>query len=223
VGVEALLRWHPPGAEIRAPGDFLPLVEQSRLIHPLFEWVFVTALRAARAWNVDGRVLPISVNLSARNLLDPALAETVTRLLGTERATSSWIKFEITESMLMLDVGRAGATLRRLRDMGFNLSIDDFGTGYSSMSYLQQLPVEELKIDRSFVSRAVVDAGSLAIVRATIELAHGLGLRVVAEGVEDNATWSALSELGCDLGQGYLFGHPVPGNVLDPERVMSLR
>ncbi len=223
VAVEALLRWHPPGAEVRAPGVFLPLVEQSRLIHPLFEWVFVTALRAARAWNVDGRVLPISVNLSARNLLDPGLAETLTRLLGAERATASWIRFEITESMLMLDVSRAHATLRRLREMGFDLSIDDFGTGYSSMSYLQQLPVEELKIDRSFVSRVVVDAGSLAIVRATIELGHGLGLRIVAEGVEDNATWIALRDLGCDFGQGYLFGHPVPAADLDRERVMSSR
>ena len=222
-GVEALLRWHPPGGEIRAPGTFLPHIEQTRLIHPLFEWVFVTALRAARLWNVDGRELPISVNLSARNLLDPALAETVTRLLGAEHASSSWIKFEITESMLMLDVTRAHATLRRLRDIGFGLSIDDFGTGYSSMAYLQQLPVEELKIDRSFVSRAVVDAGSLAIVRATIELGHGLGLQIVAEGVEDNATWDALRELGCDLGQGYLFGHPVPAADLDRERVMSSR
>ncbi len=222
VGAEALLRWHPPGAEVRAPGDFLRHVEQTRLIHPLFEWVFVTALRTARLWNVDGRALPVSVNLSARNLLDPTLAETVTRLLGAERGLPSWIKFEITESMLMLDVARAHATLRRLRDLGFGLALDDFGTGYSSLSYLQQLPVDELKIDRSFVSRAVVDPGSLAIVRATIELGHALGLRVVAEGVEDTATWEAMRELGCDFGQGYLFGHPVPAEDLDLDHVVPL-
>jgi diguanylate cyclase (GGDEF)-like protein len=210
VGVEALVRWQHPERGLLAPGEFLPWAEHTGLIRPLTHWVLETALRQTRIWAEDGLELPVAVNLSVANLLDASLPHDVARLLGRTGAKPSALQLELTESVLMSDPLRALDVLRQLRSMGVQLSIDDYGTGYSSLSYVKRLPVSELKIDRSFVGTMTRVPDNDAIVRSTIELAHSLGLRVVAEGVEDEDVRHALAEADCDVAQGFLWARPLP-------------
>jgi len=213
VGFEALLRWPHARLGLVPPDQFIPLAEQTGLIRPLSLWVLNAALRQRREWQGTPLAVPIAVNLSMRNLHDPHLPDVVERLLDTWGGRPDWLVLEITESSLMADPGRALQVLARLCAMGLRISIDDFGTGYSSLAYLRQLPVHELKIDRSFVRQ--MSEGDAVIVRSTISLGHDLGLTVVAEGVEDVATWERLGEFACDLIQGYLVSRPLPAAELD--------
>ena len=158
----------------------------------------------------EGRELSVAVNLSARSFLDAQLAIEIPRLLAKYGVDARLLELEITESMLMLDPGRAQAVLERLSRIGLTLSVDDFGTGYSSLANLKRLPVDVIKIDKSFVMDMAIDASDAAIVRSTIDLAHNLGLRVVAEGVESHQAWTRLTELGCDLAQGFYVSRPLP-------------
>jgi EAL domain-containing protein (putative c-di-GMP-specific phosphodiesterase class I) len=217
-GVEALVRWQHPRRGLVMPDDFIPLAEQTGLISSLSQWVLVAAVRQCRAWHELGLDIPVAVNLSMRDLHDPHMPETIERLLAEWNVPPELLHVEITESSLMIEPERALQTVIRLRGLGVQISIDDFGTGYSSLAYLKKLPVDELKIDRSFVSDVGVDPSDRAIVRSTIELAHNLGLRVVAEGVEDEATWQLLADMGCDEAQGYHLGHPRPAAELDVTR-----
>jgi EAL domain-containing protein (putative c-di-GMP-specific phosphodiesterase class I) len=208
--VEALVRWRHPYRGLILPDDFIPLAEQTGQLRALSLWVLNAALRQARAWDHVGRSLGVAVNLSMRDLHDPGLPETVAALLKTWAVRPATLTIEITESTLMADPAQAMEIVRRLSAMGVNIAIDDFGTGYSSLSYLKRLAVNELKVDRSFVRNVVDDTHDVAIVRSTISLAHELGLQVVAEGIEDQATWDLLARLGCDTGQGYLISRPLP-------------
>ncbi len=209
VWVEALVRWqHPQRGELR-PDEFIPLAEQTGLIRPLSLWVLDAALRQCRAWRDAGLQLPVAVNLSMRNLHDWELPNQIARLLQARGVPPSLLKVEITESSLMADPVRAMHILARLKAMDVQVAIDDFGTGYSSLAYLKDLPVSEIKIDKSFVRQMVTDRNDAAIVRSTIGLSHELGLKVVAEGVEDQATWDLLASLGCDLVQGFYVSRPL--------------
>jgi diguanylate cyclase (GGDEF)-like protein len=214
-GAEALVRWQHPELGLLPPSDFMPLVEQTGLIGPLTRHVLERAVAQCAAWHHAGEKLTVSVNLSVRNLLDPDLPSLIADLLKIYRLTPSALELEITESMLMSDPERSIVTLTRLSQLGVGLSVDDYGTGYSSLANLRRLPIDELKIDRSFVSPMLSDESDLIIVRSTINLGHDLGLKVVAEGVEDEATLHRLEKLGCDLAQGYHFSKPLPADVFN--------
>jgi diguanylate cyclase len=209
-GVEALARWHHAERGWIPPLEFIGVAERMALIKPLTAHVLEVAARQAVEWQAAGFSVPVGVNVSMRNLLDPQFPETLDQALTTSGAEARNLKLEITESSVMAEPARVLDTMKQVRTMGFAFAIDDFGTGYSSLAYLQRLPVEELKIDRSFVGQLPGDSGSLAIVRATIELAASLGLDVVAEGVEDEATWQTLRRLGCSTAQGYFLSRPMP-------------
>ena len=210
-GVEALVRWQHPIRGLIAPDQFIAVAEQAGLIDALSQWVLRAALRQCRAWRRGGLDIPVAINLSPRNLHDQRLPDTIAELLAQHELPPHLLGVEITESTLMADPARALDVLTRLRDMGIRVAIDDFGTGHSSLAYLKRLPVAELKIDRSFIRDMVSDEGDRLIVRTTIELAHSFGLRVVAEGVEDDLTKHLLTELGCDVGQGFHLSFPLPG------------
>jgi EAL domain-containing protein (putative c-di-GMP-specific phosphodiesterase class I) len=210
VGVEALARWEHPRLGLVGPTEFVPIAEQTGLIAPLTSYVLDSALRQVREWKDEGRELSVAVNLSARSFLDTQLAVEIPRLLAKHDVDARLLELEITESMLMLDPGRAQAVLERLSRIGLTLSVDDFGTGYSSLANLKRLPVDVIKIDKSFVMDMAIDASDAAIVRSTIDLAHNLGLRVVAEGVESHQSWTSLKDLGCDLAQGFYVSRPLP-------------
>jgi diguanylate cyclase (GGDEF)-like protein/PAS domain S-box-containing protein len=218
-GVEALARWPHPQLGLVPPDRFIPLAEQTALIQPLTEWVLNAALRQHDAWRTLGLELPVAVNFSMRNLLDPGIVDTVARLLSRWQVSPAALEVEITESSIMADPTRSSDVLRSLRALGVRIAIDDFGTGYSSLAHLKQLPVDVLKVDRSFVSDMLGDESDRIIVRSTIDLAHNLGLRVVAEGVEDEATADLLAQLGCDQAQGYHFSRPMPA----PQQLPWLR
>ncbi len=212
--VEALVRWQHPQRGLIPPDDFIPLAEQTGLIKSLTQWVIHTALRQCRTWLDEGLDIAVGVNLSMRNLHDPDLVEQISQLLAVTGVPAAALKLEVTESALMTDPLRALGSLARLRAIGVEIAIDDFGTGHASLSYLKQMPVEEIKLDRSFVRDMTSDKNDYTIVRSTIELAHDLGLRVIAEGVEDQATWDMLVKLGCDLAQGYHMSRPLPEAAL---------
>ena len=209
VHVEALVRWRHPYRGLVGPDDFIPLSEQSGLIKPLSQWVLNAALQQCQTWRQGGLEVVVSINLSMRNLQDPDLPAMLEQALARWQADPSWLNVEITESVLMANPTRAMEVLTRLNDVGIELSIDDFGTGYSSLSYLKRLPVAELKIDKSFVLDMGHDENDMVIVRSTIDLGHNLGLRVVAEGVEDGQAWDHLASLGCDAAQGFHMGRPM--------------
>ncbi|MGI9147231.1 MAG: bifunctional diguanylate cyclase/phosphodiesterase [Chloroflexota bacterium] len=210
VGVEALVRWQHPQYGLVPPDDFIPFAEQTGLIKPLTRWVLGTALRQCRAWQDGGLDLRVAVNLSAHDVQDLSLPGLISRHLADSGVEPSHLTVELTETALMADPERALNTLARLGDMGVEIAIDDFGTGYSSLSYLTRLPAHQLKIDRAFVSGLADETRQTAVVRSTIELGHTLGLKVVAEGVEDEVTCELLSDLGCDRVQGYHFARPMP-------------
>jgi diguanylate cyclase (GGDEF)-like protein/PAS domain S-box-containing protein len=213
-GVEALLRWKHPHRGIIPPNEFIPLVERSGLIRPLTHWVLSAAVDQARAWERAGLRLSVAVNLSARNLLDAQLPDHLLELLTRTGAPADRLELEITESTIMADPARALEVLTRLHGMGIPLAIDDFGTGYSSLGYLKRLPVSAVKIDKSFVKNMETDDNDAVIVRSTVELAHNLGLQVVAEGVETSYLWERLAALGCDAAQGYYVSQPMPADAL---------
>ena len=207
---EALVRWDHPRHGMLSPDMFVPIAEQTGLIRPLARWVLDAALRQCNRWRRDGLDLSVAVNLSMRNLHDPEVVDMIRQLLVRWGIPPASLVIEITESSLMADAARAMDVLGRLRGMGVSVSIDDFGTGYSSLAYLKRLPVNELKIDKSFVAHIASDHNDAAIVRSTIGLAHDLGLSVVAEGIEDQQTLEFLADLGCDVAQGYFISRPLP-------------
>jgi len=211
VGVEALLRWQHPDFGFVTPDEFIPLAERTGLIVPLTTYVLDRALRQCAQWLVDGFDVGVAVNISVRNLLDSDLPDEIGALLVRQGVEPRRLTLEITESSVMEDPARAIDVLERLHRIGIRLSVDDFGTGYSSLTYLKRLPVDEVKIDKSFVLTMATDAGDAAIVRSIIDLGGSLGLTVVAEGVEDTASWERLAELGCDLIQGYALCRPGAG------------
>ena len=214
-GVEALARWPHPDHGLIPPDRFIPLAEQTGLIVPLTAWVLGETLRQCRAWADGGLTVEVAVNLSLCNLRDPALYPTVADLLRRHGVAPARLRLELTESVIMADVEGTQATLARLAALGVRLSIDDFGTGYSSLASLSRLPVDELKIDRSFARRLATEATDQTIVASTIGLGHSLGLSVVAEGIEDAQTWALLHALGCDVGQGYYVARPLPADAAE--------
>lgn len=209
-GAEVLVRWQHPVRGAVPTGDFVKLAEQAGLITPLTHWVLEAAFRQRYAWHAAGFEQPLSVNLSAHDLHDPRLLDTIKGLIATWGAQPDWIQLELTETMLMEDPAAAIEILWRLKRLGIGLFIDDFGVGYSSLGYLHELPVDALKIDQSFVIPVVQRADSAAIVGSVVELGHKLGLEVVAEGVESEAVRQRVKELGCDVAQGYFVGMPMP-------------
>jgi diguanylate cyclase (GGDEF)-like protein len=214
IGTEALVRWRHPERGLLDPGLFIPIAEQTGFITQLTVFVIEATLQQCQAWDQSGRNLSVSVNLAVRSLLDKDLPQEIERLLAQSGVDPSRLTLEITESSVMADPARTIAVLERLSETGVKLSVDDFGTGYSSLSYLRRLPVHEVKIDQSFVFRIAADQTDSAIVRSIIELAHNLGLRVVAEGVEDRISWDMLKNMGCDEVQGYFISKPISGPAL---------
>jgi diguanylate cyclase (GGDEF)-like protein len=209
-GAEGLVRWQHPEQGLLPPAAFISAVEQTGLIIPLTQHVLERAISQCADWRRDGGEMSVAVNLSVRNLLDHDLPKEVERLLSQYSLPPEALQLEITESMIMSDPERAMATVARLHDLGVHLSVDDFGTGYSSLANLRQLPINELKIDRSFVIPMLDDERDLIIVRSAINLGHDLGLRIVAEGVEDERTLMRLALLGADMAQGYHLSKPLP-------------
>jgi EAL domain-containing protein (putative c-di-GMP-specific phosphodiesterase class I) len=196
------------------PDAFIPLAEHTGLIKELTLWVLDAALAQSQAWAQDGIDLGIAVNLSVRNLLDLGLPDHVARLLAKWDVPASRLELEITETTLMEDPARASAVMARLSGMGIRLSIDDFGTGYSSLVFLKELPVQEIKIDKSFVLNMLGDAGDGAIVRSIIDLGKNLGLEVVAEGVESQGIMQELARQGCTTAQGFYISRPISAERL---------
>jgi len=213
-GMEALVRWNHPVHGFIRPDQFIHIAEHTGLIKPLTMWVLDTALRQYRQWQKAGAgmSLKMSVNLSARNLLDHQFPDEVDALLKKWRLDAEILELEITESAVMEDPDHAMRILMQLDDLGVQLSIDDFGTGYTSLGYLKKLPVDVIKIDKSFVMNMILDESDMMIVRSTIDLAHNLGLRVIAEGVESEEILTSLKGLGCDGAQGYHICRPVPSD-----------
>lgn len=212
--VEALARWPHPEKGMISPEEFIPMIEQTGMIRPFTLWVLEQAIIQIKHWNKSGIDLSVAVNLSTRNLLDPNLPDYIESLLDAHQVSANNLALEITESAIMSRPESAITLLERLHDMGFELSIDDFGTGYSSLAYLKKLPVHELKIDQSFIFGLITNEDDAVIVRSTIDLAHNLGLTVVAEGIESKEILDMLAILGCDIGQGYYFSRPISSEEL---------
>ncbi len=214
IGVEALVRWLHPTQGLLPPAEFVPLAEQTGLIKPLTSFVLRTALQQLSVWQRAGHDLSVAVNVSERSLLDPEFPAEVARVLRTTGIAPDRLELEITEGTIMADPKRAAAVLRRLDALGVSLSLDDFGTGYSSLSRLRELPIDEIKIDRSFAARIEADDRDLAIMRSTIELGHNLGCVVVAEGLETAGALDCVAALGCDTGQGFHIARPLDAGAL---------
>jgi diguanylate cyclase (GGDEF)-like protein len=211
IGAEALARWQHPSIGLIMPDEFVPLAEHTGLITPMTRQVISLALEQVAHWRAQGYRLSVAVNLCARSFLDQQLLEDVPELLEKYGVDASLLELEITESMIVGDPDRARGVLEQLHKLGITLAIDDFGTGYSSLAYLRELPVDEIKIDKSFVLEMGSDGSAdETIVRSIIDLAHNLQLRAVAEGVEDPRILGRLLELGCDVAQGYHISRPLP-------------
>jgi diguanylate cyclase len=214
VGAEALVRWQHPERGFIPPGEFVPIAERTGLIKPLSRYVLTAALSQCATWNAAGLELHVAVNLTIPDLLDLELPDRIAALLVETGVRPAQLELEITESTILADPFRVRQVLNRLNEMGLRLAIDDFGTGYSSLAYLKRLPVQTIKIDRSFVMEMCADASDATIVRSTIDLGRNLGLDIVAEGVETQEVWDALRAQGCTLAQGYLIGKPMPADEL---------
>ena len=212
VGYEALIRWHHPGLGIVSPAEFIPVAEHTGLILPIGEWVLRTACRQLARWKHDTQKsdYTLAVNVSARQFRDSDFVQKVVSALAESGANPGRLRLELTESMFHTDLNETVVKMQALQAMGVRFSLDDFGTGYSSLSYLQRLSLDELKIDRSFVSRVHQESSDAAIVRTILALAKNLGLHVLAEGVENQEQLEFLKREGCDFYQGYLFGRPHP-------------
>lgn len=208
-GAEALVRWNHPRHGFISPDEFIPMAERTRMIKHLTTWALKKTFRQCAEWRKQGMDLIVSVNLSARDLHDPELPDIVAGIAASMGINPAWMMLEITESSIMSDPERSLDIILRLHDMGYKLSIDDFGTGYSSLAYLKKMPLTELKIDKSFVIDMLNNENDAVIVKATINLAHNLGLQVTAEGVETQQAMGLLREYACDIAQGYLFSKPV--------------
>jgi diguanylate cyclase (GGDEF)-like protein len=211
IGAEALLRWRHPRLGLVAPDRFIPLAEDTGLIVPLGEWVIETACNQARSWERSaGRTLELSVNISARQFRERSLGDLVDRVVRESGVAADRVEFEITERVIMRDAEAAAGGLGRLKSLGIKLSVDDFGTGYSSLGYLRRLPLDTIKIDRTFIRDVTDSAHDETIARTIVGLGHNLGLRVIAEGVETREQLEVLRGLRCDCAQGYLFSKAVP-------------
>jgi EAL domain-containing protein (putative c-di-GMP-specific phosphodiesterase class I) len=212
IGFEALVRWQHPTRGLVSPADFIPMAEETGLIIPIGYWVLTEACRQIREWQAQFPADPsltVSVNLSAKQCAQTDLVQRVAGILQNTGLDASSLKLELTESMIVEDAASTATTLSELRALGVQVQIDDFGTGYSSLSYLQRLPIDTLKIDRTFVSRIGKDGNGSEIVRTILALAHDLGMKVVAEGIETDEQLSKLKSMECEYGQGYLFTKPI--------------
>ncbi len=212
--VEALVRWKHPERGMVPPMQFIPLAERTGLVKPMTLKILDMAMAQCVEWQNRGTPISVAVNLSTRTLQESFLPELIQSLLERWNVEPQFLKLEITESCLMSEPDRVIAMLEKVQDLGVHLSLDDFGTGYSSLAYLRRLPVDEIKIDKSFVKEMTKNSSDVEIVRATIDLAHNLGRQVVAEGIEDSDTWDMLNNLGCDLGQGYYLSPPLAPEAL---------
>lgn len=210
IGVEALVRWQHPKYGFISPEEFIPLAEQTDIIKPLSNWVIKTALDQYETWKREGLNLKIAINISIKNLMDFDSHTNINQLLDQYELEPGAIELELTETTMMSEPETAMHRMKLLSQRGILFSIDDFGTGYSSLSYLKRLPVNILKIDKSFIQNMTTDDNDAVIVRATIDLAHNIGLKIVAEGVENKATWDLLEILRCDIAQGYYINPPLP-------------
>jgi diguanylate cyclase (GGDEF)-like protein len=218
VGMEALLRWRHPELGAVAPGEFIPLLERSREIVPIGRWVLQEATRQCRTWQEAGRAeLTVSVNVSTRQLQSPEFCGHVQHALTRAELDPGCLVLEITESALVMELARIEATMQRVRDLGVHIALDDFGTGYSSLLYLKGLPIDRLKVDRSFVSGLGTAVQDPTVISTVVDLAHKLGLQVVAEGVETEAELRAVGAVGCDEVQGFLLGRPGPAESFPAE------
>jgi diguanylate cyclase (GGDEF)-like protein/PAS domain S-box-containing protein len=206
---ETLVRWEHPRRGVVPPNEFIPFAEKTRLIRPLTRWVLRSALCQWRTWHDAGRSFPMAVNISMRDLIDPAFPDEIDELIREAGADPRQLVLEITEGVIMTEPERVLQILARLKRPGVRLAVDDFGTGYSSLAYLHRLPVDEIKIDKSFISAMAGDVSKSNIVRAAVDLGHSLRLEVVAEGIEDAQTWDLLTALGCDVAQGYYISRPL--------------
>jgi predicted signal transduction protein with EAL and GGDEF domain len=222
-GFEALIRWQKPGGALIPPASFIPLAEACGLIAAIGEYALRSACHTVQGWRRDGfPALRVSVNISARELVNPDFFRTVAQVLAESGLPADCLELEITESAAMQDPEVSIANLSKLKALGISIAIDDFGTGYSSLAYLKLLPIDRIKLDRTFVKDIETDPNDAAICTATIGLAHNLGLRVVAEGVENIAQLDYLTRLGCDTIQGFYFSRPLPaGAALDYLRSFS--
>ncbi len=220
IGVEALIRWNDPERGLIPPGEFIPVAEETGLILPMSHWVLEQACYQVVQWQQDEvmRHLRMAVNLSARQFQDPMFVENVESILNNTGVNPALIELEITESMLMENMNSVLPMMQRLKDLGLSLAIDDFGTGYSSLAYLKQMPIDVLKVDRAFVRDLPMDENDCAITRAVILMAQQLGLKVVAEGIEESDQADFLTDSGCELGQGFLYSRPL--KLTDLERVL---
>ncbi|MFL6179171.1 MAG: putative bifunctional diguanylate cyclase/phosphodiesterase [Actinomycetes bacterium] len=224
IGTEALLRWNHPNRGNIPPNDFIPLAENTGLIQGLTRYVLEMVCSQMSEWDRVGAEfahLPVAINLSARNLLEPDFDEFLEDILASHLIEPNRIELEVTESALIEDPVRSHQMMHKIAGLGVTLAVDDFGTGYTSMSQLEQMPLSTLKIDRSFTARLADDPGGATLVKAMVDLAHEFGLEVVAEGVEDAEVTARLRELGCDIGQGFLWSRPVASDAL-PEVLFQL-
>jgi len=215
-GVEALLRWPHPRLKVLRPAAFLPLILRHGLMRPVTDLVFQKVLDDVKRWSSKGLDIPVAVNLFAPLLRDVRLPEAVSSVLEERGLPARLLTIEITEDLVLDEVGRVTGVLQQLRDNGVRIAIDDFGSGYSALSYLRDLPIDEVKFDRHFIASVATDDRAAAVVSAVIDLNHNLGITVVAEGVEDAETAAWLREHNCDIGQGYYFGRPVPAEEIPP-------
>jgi EAL domain-containing protein (putative c-di-GMP-specific phosphodiesterase class I) len=213
-GVESLVRWEHDALGLLSPDDFIPAAEQSGTIVHLTRFVLASSVKQCRRWQDSGRELRVSVNLSSRDLQDEYLPYYVLQLLKEHEIPPSRLTLEITENSVMHDIHNAIAVLECLRDIGVEISMDDFGTGHSSLAQIKNMPLNEIKIDKSFVMTLLTDEQNKSIVRTTVELAHNMGLRVVAEGVEDEETLRRICDIGCEEAQGFFLSKPVPADEL---------
>ena len=220
-GVEALVRWKHPERGIILPDRFIPLAERTGLIKPLSVWVLREALRQQVAWRTAGFGTVMAINMSARNVVDPNFVSDVAAALHRWSVQELTVNIEITESAVMVNRVQATDTLARLHALGVRLSLDDFGTGHSSLAYLKDLPVDEIKIDKSFVMQMGMGPKDAAIVHSIVELGRNLGMDIIGEGVDCGESWAALKTLGCNAGQGYYLGRPMPPHELLAQAVVS--
>jgi predicted signal transduction protein with EAL and GGDEF domain len=222
IGAEALIRWQHPERGLISPAQFMPVVNTSPISDRIAAWVLESACRQARVWELAGRNIRVGVNLSPSQLQGD-LARSVTETLHATGLSPSLLELEVTEDILLLDEQRVLDTFLRIQELGVRIVFDDFGTGYASLSYLKKFPLDGLKIDRSFVLGLVGDADDAAIVGSTISLSRQLGLSVIAEGIENEASSDLLIRMGCEEGQGYFFGRPMPAQAFESQFLASRR
>jgi EAL domain-containing protein (putative c-di-GMP-specific phosphodiesterase class I) len=217
IGAEALIRWRHPERGLVSPGLFMPVVNSSSISERIAGWVMETACKQARRWELAGRGVRVGINLSPSQLQSGDLAQSVSDILAATGLTPSLLELEVTEDIILHDEERVLDTFRRIQKLGVRIVFDDFGTGYASLSYLKKFPLDGLKIDRSFVMDLLSDSDDAAIVNSTVGLSRQLGLSVIAEGIESRAIADFLLSMGCEEGQGYFFGKPMPAGEFEAQ------